>query len=90
MGPSSSNLGDHQIAGRSPWERQAFTNPLGPAGNLASRLCAEAAHGEILVDARSIELLSEEAKRHHRLLPGEPLQLKGFQQPVQNYTLAPA
>jgi class 3 adenylate cyclase len=63
---------------------------VGPAVNLASRLCSEAAHGEILVDARSIELLGEEAARQHRLLPGETLKLKGFQQPVQSYTLAAA
>ena len=62
---------------------------VGPAVNLASRLCSEAAHGEILIDARTIELLGEEAKRH-RLLPGEALQLKGFPKPVQSYTLAPA
>ena len=62
---------------------------VGPAVNLASRLCSEAAHGEILIDARTIELLGEEAKRH-RLLPGEALKLKGFQTPVQSYTLAPA
>jgi len=63
---------------------------VGPAVNLAARLCSEAAHGEILVDGRTIELLGEEAKKHHRLLPGEALQLKGFQQPVQSYTLAAA
>lgn len=62
---------------------------VGPAVNLASRLCAEAAHGEILVDARTIELLGEE-RRSHALRPGEALQLKGFQQPVQSYTLAAA
>jgi len=58
---------------------------VGPAVNLASRLCSEAAHGEILIDARSIELLGEEAQRHH-LRPGEALKLKGFQEPVQSYT----
>jgi class 3 adenylate cyclase len=62
---------------------------VGPAVNLASRLCSEAAHGEILVDARSIELLGE-ASKGHRLAPGEALQLKGFQHPVQSYTLAAA
>ncbi len=62
---------------------------VGPAVNLASRLCAEAAHGEILIDGRSIELLGAEANSH-KLLPGEALKLKGFQQPVQSYTLAPA
>jgi class 3 adenylate cyclase len=62
---------------------------VGPAVNLASRLCSEAAHGEILIDSRSIELLGEESKRH-RLTPGEALRLKGFQEPVQSYTLAAA
>ncbi len=62
---------------------------VGPAVNLASRLCAEAAHGEILVDTRTIELLGAEAERH-ALRPGEALRLKGFQQPVQSYTLAAA
>jgi len=62
---------------------------VGPAVNLASRLCSEATHGEILVDKRSIELLGE-ASTSHRLLPGEALQLKGFQQPVQSYTLSAA
>jgi class 3 adenylate cyclase len=60
---------------------------VGPAVNLASRLCAEAAHGEVLIDARTIELLGEDARRPE-LQPGEELQLKGFVQPVQSYTLA--
>src|SRR5258706_14144067 len=59
---------------------------VGPAVNLASRLCSEAAHGEILVDTRTIELLGGGAQRH-QLKPGEALQLKGFQLPVQSYTL---
>ncbi len=62
---------------------------VGPAVNLASRLCSEAVHGEILIDARSIELLGEES-RAHRLIPGEALKLKGFQHPVQSYALATA
>jgi class 3 adenylate cyclase len=62
---------------------------VGSAVNLASRLCAEAGHGEIFVDARTTELLGEERSRH-RLLPGEALRLKGFQQPVQSYCLANA
>jgi class 3 adenylate cyclase len=62
---------------------------VGPAVNLASRLCSEAAHGEVLIDPRTIELLGDEARRPE-LCPGEALQLKGFQQPVQSYTLAPA
>ncbi|MEK6246422.1 MAG: adenylate/guanylate cyclase domain-containing protein, partial [Pseudomonadota bacterium] len=62
---------------------------VGPAVNLASRLCSEAAHGEVLIDPRTIELLGEEARRPE-LRPGEALQLKGFQQPVQSYTLLAA
>ena len=62
---------------------------VGPAVNLASRLCSEAAPGEVLVDARTIELLGEETQRRE-LRPGEALQLKGFVQPVQSYTLAAA
>lgn len=62
---------------------------VGPAVNLASRLCSQAEHGEILVDERSIELLGEEG-RVQQLQRGEALQLKGFPQPVQSYTLAAA
>jgi class 3 adenylate cyclase len=63
---------------------------VGPSVNLASRLCSEAVHGEILIDERSMELLGEEAQQRHRLTRGEALTLKGFQQPVQSYTLAAA
>ncbi|MEO8145563.1 MAG: adenylate/guanylate cyclase domain-containing protein [Betaproteobacteria bacterium] len=62
---------------------------VGPAVNLASRLCSEAAHGEVLIDARTIELLGEGSKTH-QLIPGEALKLKGFQHPVQSYALAAA
>ena len=62
---------------------------VGPAVNLACRLCAEAAHGEILVDARTIGLLSNEV-RTVELKPGQTLQLKGFPLPVQSYVLAAA
>jgi class 3 adenylate cyclase len=62
---------------------------VGPAVNLSSRLCSEATHGEVLVDVRTMELLGTGDQR--RLLsPGEALTLKGFQQPVQSYTLAAA
>jgi len=63
---------------------------VGPAVNLASRLCAEAAHGEVLIDARTMELAGEESEHRRRLRPGEALVLKGFQQPVQSYQLATA
>ncbi len=62
---------------------------VGPAVNLASRLCAEAAHGEVLVDGRTLELLGAAAERA-QLRPAESLNLKGFQQPVQSYSLAAA
>jgi len=62
---------------------------VGPAVNLAARLCAEAAHGEVLVDGRTKESLGE-AARSVRLTPGEALTLKGFQQPVQSYMPAAA
>jgi class 3 adenylate cyclase len=63
---------------------------VGPAVNLAARLCSEASHGEILVDGRSLDYLTEESRGQHRLERGEALKLKGFVQPVQSYTLAAA
>ncbi len=60
---------------------------VGPAVNLASRLCAEAEHGEVLVDARTTELV-QAADERGALRPGEALSLKGFPQPVQSYVLA--
>ncbi len=62
---------------------------VGPAVNLACRLCSEAAHGEILVDPRTLELLESEPLRA-QLTPGKALTLKGFPTPVQSYQLAPA
>ena len=59
---------------------------VGPAVNLASRLCSEAAHGEVLVDTRTTELVDAEALRSE-LRPGEALLLKGFPRPVQSYIL---
>ncbi|HTN27301.1 MAG TPA: adenylate/guanylate cyclase domain-containing protein [Burkholderiales bacterium] len=61
---------------------------VGPAVNLAARLCSEAAHGQVLVDARTTAILDGAAARRE-LQPGEALQLKGFQQPVQSYILSP-
>jgi adenylate cyclase len=63
---------------------------VGPAVNLASRLCSEAQHGEVLVDQRTIELAGEAPEYRPLLKPGEALLLKGFQSPVQSYTLAAA
>lgn len=60
---------------------------VGAAVNMASRLCSEAAHGEILVDARTAELLAESEQRK-AIRPGDALSLKGFAEPVQTYLLA--
>jgi class 3 adenylate cyclase len=62
---------------------------VGPAVNLASRMCSEAEHAEVLVDQRTNELLDSLA-RERELRPGEALRLKGYEQPVQSYVLAPA
>ncbi|HEX6297000.1 MAG TPA: adenylate/guanylate cyclase domain-containing protein [Burkholderiales bacterium] len=62
---------------------------VGPAVNLASRMCSEAEHAEVLVDSRTNELLDTLA-RERELRPGEALRLKGYEQPVQSYVLAAA
>ena len=62
---------------------------VGPTVNLASRLCAEAVHGEILADPRTMELMESESQRAE-LAPGEALRLKGFPETVQSYVLAGA
>ena len=60
---------------------------VGPAVNLSARLCAEAVHGEILVDSRTSELLSGDSQRSE-LKAGQELRLKGFASPMQSYVLA--
>lgn len=60
---------------------------VGPAVNLAARLCSEAAHAQILVDARTVECLRGDSVAHS-LTPGEALKLKGFAAPVPSYLLA--
>ncbi len=60
---------------------------VGPAVNLASRLCSEATHGEILVSPRTHELL-DGSGAGQTLQIGLALPLKGFAQPVQSYLLA--
>jgi len=62
---------------------------VGPAVNLASRLCSEAAHGSVLVDERTTELLGT-ADIRAALRQCAPLSLKGFRDPVPNYALASA
>ncbi len=72
------------IGGASRLEYTAVGTPV----NLSSRLCSEAAHGEVLVDARTVELLSSQVSTEGRLDTGQALQLKGFAAPVQSYVLA--
>jgi class 3 adenylate cyclase len=55
---------------------------VGPAVNLASRLCEEAGDGEILVDARTRELVGDGV-----LQALAPLAIKGFAGPVPVYAL---
>jgi adenylate cyclase len=59
---------------------------VGPAVNLAARLCAEAAHGEVRVDTRTGALAGAPLDRA-ALVPAPPLALKGFGEPVPNFLL---
>lgn len=60
---------------------------VGPAVNLASRLCSEASHGEVLTEPRTTECAAAAAGEFRA---GEPLRLKGFADPVQSFVLSPA
>jgi class 3 adenylate cyclase len=71
------------IGGASRLEYTAVGSPV----NLASRLCGEAAHGQVLVDARTVELL-QSRPTETRLEAGNTLQLKGFPSPVPSFVLA--
>lgn len=59
---------------------------VGQAVNLASRLCSEAVHGEVLVDERTNELVTTTGVRAG-LRIREPISLKGFAQPMPNFSL---
>jgi class 3 adenylate cyclase len=59
---------------------------LGEAVNLASRLCAQAQPGQILMDAATHERIGKQFEM--AALP--PLVLKGFTQKVQAYVLQEA
>ena len=61
---------------------------VGSAVNLASRLCAEAADTEILIDQRTVDLANT-AEAGLQLVSSAPRQLKGFMQPVPSYLLKP-
>ncbi|TXH04654.1 MAG: adenylate/guanylate cyclase domain-containing protein [Nevskiaceae bacterium] len=55
---------------------------VGSAVNLASRLCEQALHGEILVDSRTVELAGRDG-----MTPRPALDVKGFADSVPNYAL---
>ena len=59
---------------------------VGPTVNLAARLCSEAAHLEVLADARTASLAAQ-ADRELALVPAAPLNLKGFREPVPSFVL---
>lgn len=73
------------IGGASRLEYTAVGSPV----NLASRLCSEAVHGQVLVDGRTVELTASRAAGN-QLDAGKLLQLKGFADPVPSFVLAPA
>jgi class 3 adenylate cyclase len=58
---------------------------VGAAVNLASRLCSEALHGQVLVDARTAALAG--GLGAVKLLPAASLTLKGFREPVASFSL---
>lgn len=58
---------------------------VGSAVNLASRLCEQAANGEILVDARSADLAGLDALQAREAVP-----VKGFSEPVLRYAVSDA
>ncbi|PPE75987.1 adenylate/guanylate cyclase domain-containing protein [Solimonas fluminis] len=65
-------------------DRYEYT-AVGSAVNLASRLCEEAADGEILAAERTLELAGTAAPA--RLEPRPPVQVKGFAEPVPHRNL---
>jgi class 3 adenylate cyclase len=58
---------------------------VGPAVNLASRLCEQAKHNEVLVDSNTLELFGDQARVGFELR--DPLTLKGFRDPVPAFAL---
>jgi class 3 adenylate cyclase len=63
-------------------ERSDYT-PIGSVVNLASRLCDEAANGEILLDGRAYEAVRDRVEANQT-----NLELKGFSGPVSAYRVA--
>jgi adenylate cyclase len=73
----SATLGAIGFEGR--WDYAA----IGPVTNLAARLCAESAGGEMLVEQR----VAAEVRSFAELEPAGALTLKGFSQPVPAFRL---
>ena len=57
---------------------------VGSAVNLASRLCEQAAHAEILLDQRTVELAGD-LSYGARLETRAPLAVKGFKREIVYY-----
>ena len=62
---------------------------VGQSVNLAARLCEQAAASEILIDAATVDLVERDL-RDSALLAHQPLNLKGFRDPVASFSLAQA
>lgn len=60
---------------------------IGPAVNLAARLCDRAERGQVLIDQRTIGLLGENSGAY-RLETLEAVDLKGFSRPVPVFSIA--
>lgn len=73
----------HATLGVVGFEGRYDYTALGTVVNRASRLCDEAAAGEILIDRRIALLLGEE----HLAGPARELSLKGFATPVPSYAI---
>jgi class 3 adenylate cyclase len=68
-------------------ERRLEYAAVGPAVNLAARLCALAESGQILADQRTAGLIGEDGAAY-RFEPLNPVALKGFTRPVTVFAVS--